>query len=113
MKGDYIRGLKDKLRPFSKFLGDRKFFASDDVTLVDFRSYELMKVLTIFSSESFQDFPNLVEYVKRFEELPKIKAYMHSDRFDLILFSLPEINSIPWVIFSHNTTREAFKALPF
>ena len=52
---------------------------ADDVTLVDFRCYELMKVLTIFSPESFEDFPNLVEYVKRFEELPEIKAYMQSD----------------------------------
>ena len=80
LKVDYIKGLKDKLRPFSAFLGDRKFFASDEVTLVDFRCYELFKVLTIFSLESFEEFPNLVAFVKRFEDLPKIKAYMESDR---------------------------------
>jgi glutathione S-transferase len=81
LKADYILGLKEKLRPFSVFLGSRNFFASNDVTLVDFRTYELMKVLTLFSPESFADFPNLVAFVERFERLPAIKAYMESDRF--------------------------------
>jgi glutathione S-transferase len=77
---DFIKCLKDKLRPYSVFLGSRKFFASDEVTIADFRIYELMKVLTIFSPESFAEFPNLQEFVFRFEELPNIKEYMKSSR---------------------------------
>ena len=35
-----------------------------------------------FSPESVGAYPNLVEFLKRFETLPKIKEYMESDRFE-------------------------------
>ncbi len=84
LKVDYIKGLKDKLKPYSVFLGSRKFFASDDVTMVDFRMYELLKVLSIFSPSSFEDFPNLSRFLQRFEDIPNIKAYMESSRQDTV-----------------------------
>ena len=82
LKGDYIKELPAKLKPYSIFLATRKFFASDDVTIVDFRMYELIKVLTIFSPESFEEFQNLLDFVRRFEDLPQIKTYMKSSRYD-------------------------------
>ena len=78
---EYKKVLKEKLKPFADFLGNKKFFISNEITFADFHMYELLDVLKTYSPESFEDFPNLVEFTKRFEELPKIKAYMESPRF--------------------------------
>ena len=42
MKAGYISGLDSKLEAFSKFLGDRPFFAGDSVTHPDFHMYEML-----------------------------------------------------------------------
>jgi hypothetical protein len=44
---EFLKGLKDKLKPFSDFLGSKKFFVSDDVTFVDFHAYELLVILKV------------------------------------------------------------------
>ena len=81
LKVEYENGLKDKLKPFSDFLGSKKFFVSDEITFVDFHMYEVLEVLKKFSPKSFEEFPNLLAFLTRFEEIPQIKAYMESDRY--------------------------------
>ena len=88
LKVEYENGLKDKLKPFSDFLGSKKFFVSDEITFVDFHMYEVLDVLKTFSPKSVEEFPNLVAFLKRFEEIPQIKAYMESDRYTYLVTTI-------------------------
>lgn len=73
--------IKNKLTPFSAFLGDRKWMAGDRLTYADFLCYEVFFQLSIFDKTLFEGLDNLTSYIKRFEELPPIAAYMKSDKF--------------------------------
>lgn len=78
-KAGYINGgLPEALTVISNFLGQKTFMLGDKITYVDFRAYELLDYFRQFSPETFQKFGNLIEYEKRFEELPAIKKYMSS-----------------------------------
>ncbi|GFU43806.1 glutathione S-transferase Mu 1 [Nephila pilipes] len=67
---------------FSDFLGKRQWFASQDkLTYVDFMIYDTLDNHRILSSECLSDFPNLKEFMDRFEELPTIQKYMQSPNF--------------------------------
>lgn len=43
--------------------------------------YELLDQHRLMRPEILNDYKNLQAFLKRFEELPKIKAYMQSDEF--------------------------------
>jgi glutathione S-transferase len=81
ISAEYKKGLPDKLKRYSDFLANKKFFTSDQITFADFHMYELIDILHLFSPESVEAFPNLMDFKKRIEELPKIKEYMESNRF--------------------------------
>jgi len=73
--------LNPRLERISKFLGTQSFFLGDDITIVDFYFYDLLDVVRIFSSASLIPFDNLNLFLDRFEQLPAIKSYIHSDRY--------------------------------
>ncbi|XP_068601183.1 glutathione S-transferase mu, tandem duplicate 1 [Brachionichthys hirsutus] len=81
MKPGYLENLPDTLKLFSAFLGDRKWFAGDKITFVDFIMYELLDQHRMFVSDCLDGLSNLKELLDRFEALEKISAYMKSDRF--------------------------------
>lgn len=81
LKPEYLVGLEKKLEEFSNFLGDRPWFAGDNVTFVDFIMYELVDQHKILAPEVVSKFPKIMEFTNRFEKLPAIEAYMKSDRF--------------------------------
>jgi len=81
MKPGYLATLTGKLQQFSDFLGDRKWFAGDKITFVDFIMYELLDQHRMFQPTSLDDFKNLKDLLDRFEALEKIAAYMKSNRF--------------------------------
>jgi len=47
---EYATKLKEKLEPLSKYLGDKKFFVSDEINFPDFHMYELLDILKVKSS---------------------------------------------------------------
>ena len=47
----------------------------------DFPIYELLDQHRLMKEDSLQDFPKLLAFLKRLEELPNIKKYMASDKF--------------------------------
>ncbi|XP_052679113.1 glutathione S-transferase Y1-like [Crassostrea angulata] len=71
IKDDYFANVKDKLRQF----------AGDSITICDFPIYELLDQHRLMKPGILDDYPNLTKFVERFENLPKIKAYMASDKF--------------------------------
>ncbi|XP_029292430.1 glutathione S-transferase Mu 3-like [Cottoperca gobio] len=81
MKPGYLQRLPDVLKTFSDFLGDRKWFAGEKITFVDFIMYELLDQHRMFQPKCLDDHKNLKDLLDRFEALEKIAAYMKSDRF--------------------------------
>ncbi|XP_040854589.1 glutathione S-transferase Mu 1-like isoform X1 [Ochotona curzoniae] len=81
LKPDYLKGLPDKLTLYSQFLGKRPWFAGDKITFADFLVYDILDQNRIFAPGCLDAFPNLKDFVARFEGLPKIAAYMKSSHF--------------------------------
>ncbi|KAK3102705.1 hypothetical protein FSP39_013316 [Pinctada imbricata] len=81
LKGTYFENVKEKLVSFEKFLGDKQWFAGENVTACDFPMYELLDQHRLMKPGILDDYPKLMAFLDRFEGLPKIKAYMESSRF--------------------------------
>ena len=88
LKKNYLLNLPEQLYLLSKFLGDELFFAGKNITYVDFSAYEWLDKQWMFAPEIFKQFPILINYLLRFQQLPTIKKYINSDNSisQLILF---------------------------
>jgi len=80
-KDGYVAGLPDTLKGFEDFLGDNPWFAGQNLTFVDFHMYELLFQHTKFVPEIVAKCQKLTAFIKRFEELPKIKSFLESPRY--------------------------------
>ncbi|XP_043102504.1 glutathione S-transferase Mu 4-like [Puntigrus tetrazona] len=80
-KSSYSQKLPGSLKQFSEFLGDRKWFAGDKITFVDFIMYELLDLHLMFCLDCLDKYINLRHFQDRFESLEKIVDYMKSNRF--------------------------------
>uniref|UniRef100_U3E7B9 Glutathione S-transferase n=1 Tax=Callithrix jacchus TaxID=9483 RepID=U3E7B9_CALJA len=81
LKPKYLEELPEKLKLYSQFLGKRPWFAGDKITFVDFLAYDVLDQNRIFEPSCLDAFPNLKDFMSRFEGLKKISAYMKSSRF--------------------------------
>uniref|UniRef100_A0A8C9IPH1 Glutathione S-transferase n=1 Tax=Piliocolobus tephrosceles TaxID=591936 RepID=A0A8C9IPH1_9PRIM len=81
LKPKYLEQLPEKLKLYSQFLGKRPWFAGDKITFVDFLAYDVLDMKRIFEPSCLDAFPNLKDFISRFEGLKKISAYMKSSRF--------------------------------
>ncbi|XP_076053438.1 glutathione S-transferase Mu 3-like [Oratosquilla oratoria] len=81
LKDPYLKKLPSTLKLFSEYLGDRKWFAGDNITFPDFIMYELLDQHLLLAPGCLKEFQKLQDFLKRFEALDKIKKYMASDRF--------------------------------
>ncbi|KAM5257045.1 glutathione S-transferase Mu 1 isoform 1-T1 [Ctenodactylus gundi] len=80
-KPEFLEGIPDKMKLFSQFLGKRPWFAGDKITFVDFLAYDALDQHRIFDPKCLDAFPNLKDFLSRFEGLKNISAYMKSSRF--------------------------------
>jgi len=76
----YKTNIKSLLKRFEKFIGDLTFFAGPKLTYVDFIMYELLDQHRLFEPKILDDFDKLSGFMKRFEEEPKIEAFMKSSK---------------------------------
>uniref|UniRef100_A0A2R9AXP9 Glutathione S-transferase n=1 Tax=Pan paniscus TaxID=9597 RepID=A0A2R9AXP9_PANPA len=81
LKPKYLEELPEKLKLYSEFLGKRPWFAGNKITFVDFLVYDVLDLHRIFEPKCLDAFPNLKDFISRFEGLEKISAYMKSSRF--------------------------------
>ncbi|XP_026533703.1 glutathione S-transferase Mu 1-like isoform X4 [Notechis scutatus] len=81
LKPDYLELLPGKLKLFSQFLGDRQWFVGRKLTYIDFIVYDALDTHQMLEPKCLDQFPNLKEFLHRFEALEKIAAYMSSSRF--------------------------------
>ncbi|NXL75154.1 GSTM5 transferase, partial [Leptocoma aspasia] len=81
LKPGYLEQLPGKLKLFSNFLGDRKWFAGEKLTFVDFLMFDVLDQNRIFEPKCLEPFKNLKDFVDRFGALEKVAAYLKSSRF--------------------------------
>ncbi|KAM6218735.1 glutathione S-transferase Mu 1 [Rhynchocyon petersi] len=81
LKPSYLEGLPGKMKLYSQFLGKRPWFAGDKITFVDFLAYDVLDMNRIFEPKCLDAFPNLKDFMARFEGLDRISAYMKSSKF--------------------------------
>eukprot|EP00914_Ancora_sagittata_P018709 GHVO01037072.1.p1 GENE.GHVO01037072.1~~GHVO01037072.1.p1 ORF type:complete len:239 (+),score=27.52 GHVO01037072.1:72-719(+) len=80
-KEAYIEKLQGILKAFDTAMGDNPWLCGTELTFPDFHFYELLDQNKMYASDCLKKFPRLQAYTERFEALPKIKAYMESNRF--------------------------------
>ncbi|XP_052035425.1 glutathione S-transferase Mu 1 [Apodemus sylvaticus] len=80
-KPEFLKTIPEKMKLYSEFLGKRPWFAGDKVTYVDFLAYDILDQYRIFEPKCLDAFPNLKDFLARFEGLKKISAYMKSSRY--------------------------------
>ncbi|KAL5516285.1 hypothetical protein EMCRGX_G001572 [Ephydatia muelleri] len=81
MKPDYLKLAKSRLQKLASVLGNKPWFVGDEITFPDFLLYERLEQHRLFDPSLFNDFPNLLTFLHRFEALPAIKSYMASKEF--------------------------------
>ncbi|KPP56202.1 hypothetical protein Z043_126224 [Scleropages formosus] len=81
IKPDYLQKVSSLLKQFSDFLADRKRFAGDEITFVDFIMYKLLDHHRMFKLTCMHKIKNLTDLLDRFESLEKITTYVKSERF--------------------------------
>ena len=95
-EGDVGKGLEElilpKLSAIAKHLGNNEWLVGK-LTIVDFLLVRLVSVLSL-QGDFMAKFPNLVDHLKRFRELPKIKEYLASERNLKVPHVLPEMSNI-------------------
>ncbi|XP_036046405.1 glutathione S-transferase Mu 7 [Onychomys torridus] len=81
LKPGYLEQLPEMMRLYSEFLGKRPWFAGDKITFVDFIAYDVLERNQVFEPKCLEAFPNLKDFISRFEGLKKISDYMKSSHF--------------------------------
>lgn len=81
VRSDYVVAVQERIELFSKFLGALQWFAGEEITYVDFLIYEMLNQHRQLDGVKVNDYSNLQSFLARFESLPRIKAYLVSDRF--------------------------------
>ncbi|TFK00749.1 ectonucleoside triphosphate diphosphohydrolase 8-like [Platysternon megacephalum] len=67
LKPEYLEQLPGKLKLFSQFLGDRKWFAGEKLTYVDFLAYDVLDQHRMFAPKCLDQLKNLKDFLDRFE----------------------------------------------
>nr|XP_027777790.1 glutathione S-transferase Y1-like [Marmota flaviventris] len=80
-KPEFLETLPEKMKLYSQFLGKRPWFAGDKITFVDFITYDVLDQHLLFEPKCLEAFPNLKDFMSRFEGLKKISTYMKSSQF--------------------------------
>ncbi|XP_069489089.1 glutathione S-transferase Mu 2-like [Ambystoma mexicanum] len=81
LKDPYLKQLPDKLKLFSEFLGQRKWFAGEKITFADFLVYDALDQHRMLEPKCLDSFPKLKTFLEQFEALEKINTYMKSSHF--------------------------------
>jgi len=78
---EYFNQVNIKFKRYEAFLGSKDWFAGgEQPTICDFHVYELLDQHTLMRPGCLKDYPKLCNFLERFATLPKIKAYLESDK---------------------------------
>jgi len=79
-ESEYLPNVLKDLSEYLKSKGNI-YVTGSKLTLADFIAYEMLDENRIMSPKVFEAYPNLNEYIKRFEQLPRISLYLKSKEF--------------------------------
>ncbi|CAN7986091.1 unnamed protein product [Ixodes pacificus] len=74
----YEDSMANLLKPWADHLQGKTWVLGDRLTYVDFLLYEALDWNCLLKADAFSAFPVLLDYLRRFEELPNIKEHMAS-----------------------------------
>ncbi|KAI2804435.1 Glutathione S-transferase Mu 3 [Blomia tropicalis] len=78
IKTEYVQLLADHLDTINRFMGVNPFVSGTNVSFVDFCLYEYLIRMPQFAPEVMQQFPDLLDYIKRIESLPNVAHYLEN-----------------------------------
>jgi len=73
--------LKPQLKQLDRYMTGNNFVAGETLSYVDFMFWEILDHMELFDASLFNGLDNIKAFKKRFAELPKIAAYISSDKF--------------------------------
>merc|ERR1711935_236450 len=79
MKKDMTERFQPVFKKVSEFLGSKKYLMGDSVTVADFPMYHAMKYYSAMNEDILSEFGNLLDFIKRFEDHPNVKAFLDSE----------------------------------
>jgi len=88
MRKEMIEKNVPVFKQVSEFLQSKKFLMGDSITIADFPIYDALKWHLAMEKDILSEFGNLLDYIKRFEDDPKIKAFLSSDKAFKGFFSI-------------------------
>lgn len=80
LKGPYLERLPAKLKLLSDFLGDRSYFAGENITFPDFIVYEMLDQHKVLSPTSLDNSPKLQQFLERIESHKAISEFLSSSK---------------------------------
>lgn len=67
---DKIQGVKEAYGFLEKFLNGQNWVAGENMTIADFSILSSITVMNVLVPISLQEFPNIINWLKRMEVLP-------------------------------------------
>jgi glutathione S-transferase len=68
------------MKQLSEYLGDKKFFMGDEITIADFLFIDVICWNLKLDSKIVTKYVNLVAFKDRFNALPRIKSFLSGDK---------------------------------
>ncbi|BHF81407.1 Glutathione S-transferase Mu 4 [Sparganum proliferum] len=79
LKQGFLDDLPVKLQMWSNYLSEKPWLTGEMINYPDFYTYDLLDALRTLEPTSLDKFPNLKDYMNRFEDLKPIKEFQKSD----------------------------------
>ncbi|VDN09366.1 unnamed protein product [Dibothriocephalus latus] len=89
VKQGFLDSLPETLQVWSKHLGTKNWLNGCKINYPDFNMYDLLDALRTWDPTCLDKFSNLKDYLKRFEDIPKIKKFQSSKAYMARPFNAP------------------------
>ena len=70
--------MASEFKKLNEILGKTQFLAGNDITIADIAMYDAFKWYNELDSSLVSKYPNIMWYLHRFENVPKIKSFLNS-----------------------------------
>ena len=80
LKLPHLERMKTKLPRYEAILKRGDWFLGNEISYVDFLAYEYLTAHKLYHSESFESHPRINDFLTRFEDMPRIRNYLNSDK---------------------------------
>merc|ERR1712154_333494 len=80
-KEEVSKNQDAKFKQVSDFLGSKRFLMGNSLTIADFALYDALKWYHELDGGLVSKYKNIVDYVERFEALPKVKSFLNGPKY--------------------------------